>query len=881
MSSERKVRILWFAGHTLTTPSRSGVQRVVIDAAHGVSQVADMDIVKWDAVDGQLRYADAEEMAVLFGSNAPAPNRMCHRRQYRFGDTVSPSEDTWLIYPEIPFHQANGNRTLASIFSQCLEYNIKTAVVFYDLIPIRVGAYKDSRPQHEEYIREILRANVILSISQFSRNDLTDFIKQNCFRSENQPFEEVTNKIISLPLAGKQILQSEEDASEGTDKNTIVLVGTVEPRKQQTRFLRVFNDACARHPELKRLKIEVFGALHASSAADINVELQRNPSVTFHQYCDDELIQDAYSKALFSVFLSNYEGFGLPIVESLQHGVPCLTASFGSMAEVGLAGGCLLVDVNDDKAIEHAIIKMTTDSALRERLQGEIRQRKFRSWNDYARDLVAHLSAYNRLPCQSANEVSCRLERWLSDVSSDAHDMFSVGGVGLLFMNMQASEETFAVHADLDDLRSTIRVCRVLPGLPEAISLAALDMITASHVLVLPDKKILAAILTAANKFGSDAPLPQHIFVGVDQQHHETENCVKLLLAEKLKQLETKDSEEILSEAYTSWSGQQTRGEYALALIISTYNRADFVSMNVEWVLREIAKRSLPVVCVVVDNASTDDTRQKLARFSANPNFNYVCNPQNVGMLGNLRICSSLALAKHLWITGDDDFIAPGALARTLAIIKERPSMPFIFHNFAVYHRERVAPGDSAALYVSSGTTVGSECSESGIYPIYKIAGEHDNLFTAIYPIIFRSDIAAACFNHTFRGVPFSNLVESIPTTDIILGTYSFVEAQWFKEVGVVGNAHNSWSRHRPRWHLVLMPEALAKARNAGVDPKKIWKWLRVHRDLFEDSVEIAISKGTTAQIDPEDLETACRMFREEITLPSELQVASVTGPVA
>jgi glycosyltransferase involved in cell wall biosynthesis len=293
----------------------------------------------------------------------------------------------------------------------------------------------------------------------------------------------------------------------------------------------------------------------------------------------------------------------------------------------------------------------------------------------------------------------------------------------------------------------------------------------------------------------------------------------------------------------------------------------------VAWLLRQITRDKLPVVCVVVDNASTDDTRKKLSRFFQHPHFRYVCNPHNVGMLGNLQVCSCLSLSRHVWMTGDDDFIAPGALARTLSVIRNQPSIPFIFHNFAVYHRETVSPSDSASHFVRSGTTVGTDCSDSGLYPVFKIAGEHDNLFTAIYPIVFRADIAAACFNYPFQGVPFSNLTESVPTTDIILGTYSSVRAQWFKEVGVVGNAHNSWAGHRPRWHLVLMAEVLAMARDAGVNPQQVWKWLQVHRGLFKDAVDIAISKKATAHVSPHELETAYAMFREPISLPKDLKV--------
>jgi hypothetical protein len=80
--------------------------------------------------------------------------------------------------------------------------------------------------------------------------------------------------------------------------------------------------------------------------------------------------------------------------------------------------------------------------------------------------------------------------------------------------------------------------------------------------------------------------------------------------------MEVEASERLLANAYTTFRPQKPAEEYELAVVISTYNRADFVSMNVEWLLRQITQDNLPVVCVVVDNVSTDDTRTKLSLFS-------------------------------------------------------------------------------------------------------------------------------------------------------------------------------------------------------------------------------------------------------------------------
>ena len=80
---------------------------------------------------------------------------------------------------------------------------------------------------------------------------------------------------------------------------------------------------------------------------------------------------------------------------------------------------------------------------------------------------------------------------------------------------------------------------------------------------------------------------------------------------------------------------------------------------------------------------------------------------------------------------------------------------------------------------------------------------QHDNMFTAIYPIVFRSDLLAAVFNHSFEGKPFRSLIDAAPTSNLILSQYAHTEATWLAPCGVVGNAHNSWQKHRVAWHGV------------------------------------------------------------------------------
>ena len=63
----------------------------------------------------------------------------------------------------------------------------------------------------------------------------------------------------------------------------------------------------------------------------------------------------AYRECLFTVYPSLMEGFGLPILESLWHGKPCVCGGNSARLEVARGGGCLTVDQTSENAIAAGI----------------------------------------------------------------------------------------------------------------------------------------------------------------------------------------------------------------------------------------------------------------------------------------------------------------------------------------------------------------------------------------------------------------------------------------------------------------------------------------------------------------------------------------------
>ncbi len=107
-----------------------------------------------------------------------------------------------------------------------------------------------------------------------------------------------------------------------------------------------------------------------------------------------ELI-DLYNLAEIFVFPSFYEGFGLPILESMACGTPVASSNTSCLPEVGGPEGCVYFDPHNVEEMATSIIKLLDDAPLRQKLieNGFSRIKEF-SWEKMARETLA---VYNSL----------------------------------------------------------------------------------------------------------------------------------------------------------------------------------------------------------------------------------------------------------------------------------------------------------------------------------------------------------------------------------------------------------------------------------------------------------------------------------------------------
>jgi len=95
-----------------------------------------------------------------------------------------------------------------------------------------------------------------------------------------------------------------------------------------------------------------------------------------------------YGGADITIYLSSYEGFGLPVLESMAAGCPVLSSNRSSLPEVvGDAG--ILVDPFNIEDVASKMYELLTNGDIRKRCinKGFVRAKEF-SWENVARRLI-------------------------------------------------------------------------------------------------------------------------------------------------------------------------------------------------------------------------------------------------------------------------------------------------------------------------------------------------------------------------------------------------------------------------------------------------------------------------------------------------------------
>ncbi len=173
----------------------------------------------------------------------------------------------------------------------------------------------------------------------------------------------------------------------------LLCVGILEPRKNQGFLL----DVCeALWAEGVDYELHLVGRLNPHFGRPIVARLKAmrrtHPRAHYHAAVSDALLQRLYAAARVTALPTLAEGCGLPVLESLWMGRPCVCSDLPVLREIADPGGCVVVAPNNREAWVSALRTALTDDGGWRRLAAEAGARPLPVWADTARRLVDALA---------------------------------------------------------------------------------------------------------------------------------------------------------------------------------------------------------------------------------------------------------------------------------------------------------------------------------------------------------------------------------------------------------------------------------------------------------------------------------------------------------
>lgn len=178
----------------------------------------------------------------------------------------------------------------------------------------------------------------------------------------------------------------------------VLMVGTLEPRKNHEFAYRLWRELHQRHPgQVLPLvfagqpgwRMEGFTEMLAE---DIGLPHQ---AIRVLSHVDDATLGVLYDQCRFTLYPSHYEGWGLPVVEALNHGKPCLCSDAPSIVEAAQGAADCLPLMDGEAWIARAMALMTDGAALAE---AGARARAFGGyrWEEFRSALLADFEAFRQ-----------------------------------------------------------------------------------------------------------------------------------------------------------------------------------------------------------------------------------------------------------------------------------------------------------------------------------------------------------------------------------------------------------------------------------------------------------------------------------------------------
>lgn len=313
-----------------------------------------------------------------------------HPAQFQDGDI--------LLAPEVNY----SGQALRALESVCKNHDIRYVPIICDTIAARYPHYFGSYSQHEfwNWLKTSIElSSMILAISQHTEQDLRWFSEQNDLPLPHMETFRLGDADLSLMPAERW------KAPPGLQPQDrfVVLCCTIEPRKNHRLAYDVWRRLLLEYPAAMVPKLLCVGRMGWQSN-DLVAAMRSDPLThdhihLLHQVTDQHLAW-LYQHALFSIYPSHYEGWGIPVGEALACGKYVIASRSSSIPEVGGS----FVDYHDPcdtQACYQLVQRAIFDDLYRKEREDLIRKQYQRTtWQECVTNMLDQLVRYCAPPAR-------------------------------------------------------------------------------------------------------------------------------------------------------------------------------------------------------------------------------------------------------------------------------------------------------------------------------------------------------------------------------------------------------------------------------------------------------------------------------------------------
>ncbi len=203
----------------------------------------------------------------------------------------------------------------------------------------------------------------IATVSEYSKQDMV-----NTYGVSGSKIDVVYNGVneVYQPLDINSIDETRKSISEG--KPYFLFVGSLHPRKNIAKMLRAFDLFCDHHGNTHKFVIVGEKKWWTQEIRITYEQMKHSSEVIFTGRMSIDELKNACGAAFCMLYVSVFEGFGVPIIEAMRCGVPVITSNTTSMPEVS-GGAALLADPADADDICEKMLELAGDNDLQESMK--------------------------------------------------------------------------------------------------------------------------------------------------------------------------------------------------------------------------------------------------------------------------------------------------------------------------------------------------------------------------------------------------------------------------------------------------------------------------------------------------------------------------------